>query len=409
MEVYLVGGAVRNKYLGLEITEKDWVVVGASPDMMRQKGFRSVGKSFPVFLHPQTKEEYALARTEIKSGRGYHGFTFETHQHITIEDDLKRRDLTINAMAEDALGNLIDPYSGLADLKAKILRHVSDAFSEDPLRVLRVARFYAQFYSLGFQIADETLKLMTEITASGELTYLSAERIFQETLKALKTASPSIYFETLRKVGALKQLFPEIDQLFGIPQPAKHHPEIDCGIHTMMVIDKSANLNLSEEARFACLVHDLGKGLTPQEILPKHIGHEQRSLELIHGLCYRLRIPKRFEKLSLLVARYHTHCHRAFELKAKTLVELLHSLASFRHPDRFEDFLMACLADSQGRKGFENVAYPQIDYLRKANQAISEISSKPLIEKGLKGKALGDALFLHQIAIIEAFKANFKQ
>ncbi|MCF6776640.1 multifunctional CCA addition/repair protein [Thiotrichales bacterium 19X7-9] len=409
MKIYLVGGAVRDKYLQLEITDKDWVVVGATPNIMRKEGFISVGKSFPVFLHPQTKEEYALARTEKKSGRGYHGFTFKTNQDISIEEDLKRRDLTINAMAEDENGTLIDPYNGINDINHKVLRHVSDAFSEDPLRVLRVARFYALFKHLGFSIADETITLMTAITSSDELHYLSAERIWQETLKALNSPTPSAYFEILRQIGALKQLFPEVDQLFGIPQPKIHHPEIDCGIHTMMVLDQAAKLSLSEEARFASLVHDLGKGTTPESLWPKHIGHEKRGIELVMQLCYRLRIPKRFEQLGILVAKYHTHCHKAFELRPKSIVDLFHHLSALKHPNRFEDFLMACFADSRGRTGFENHPYPQMDFLRGAKNSIMKVSTQPLIERGFKGKALGDALIKEQINQVRLFKDQFKQ
>ncbi|MCF6767699.1 multifunctional CCA addition/repair protein [Thiotrichales bacterium 19S11-10] len=407
MKIYLVGGAVRDKQLGLNISDKDWLVVGATPEEMRDKGYTAVGKSFPVFLHPNTKEEYALARTEVKSGKGYHGFQFVTDKKVTLEEDLKRRDLTINAMAEDESGHLIDPFNGLNDIKHKRLRHVSDAFKEDPLRVLRTARFQAQLNYLGFGIAKETLALMQEISASGELKFLSSERIWQETLKALLSSSPSAYFETLRAVGALKELFPEIDQLYGVSQPEKHHPEVDCGIHTMMVIDQAAKLDLSDEARFACLVHDLGKGTTPKDILPKHIGHESRGIELIMTLCHRLRIPKRFEQLALLVARYHSHCHRAFELRPKTLLDLLHHLSALRHPKRFEDFLMACLADHKGRKGFEDHNYPQADYLMAAKDAIATISSKPFIEKGLKGKDLGDAIFNQQLEVLVEFKKSY--
>lgn len=367
MKVYLVGGAVRDELLGLAVDERDWVVVGATPQALLDQGYKAVGKDFPVFLHPQTGEEYALARTERKTGRGYYGFEAYFAPDVTLEDDLRRRDLTVNAIAKDlATGELIDPFGGVRDLGARVLRHVSSAFNEDPLRVLRVARFAARFASMGFSVAPETLALMREMSQTDELTALVPERVWQETLRALSSAAPWVYFQVLRDVGALNVVFPELDRLFGVPQPEQWHPEIDTGVHTFMVLQQACALSTDPRVRFAALTHDLGKGTTPAAEWPRHIGHEERSVKLIDALCERLRVPKEFRELARLVARYHGIAHRAEQLRASTLVDALDKLDVYRRPERFEQFLLACEADIRGRTGFENRPYPQADIWRRA-------------------------------------------
>ena len=359
-KIYCVGGAVRDRLLGLAVQDHDWVVVGSTPEDMVAQGFQPVGKDFPVFLHPQTHEEYALARTERKTARGYQGFAVYAAPDVTLEQDLLRRDFTINAIAEDADGKLIDPHHGVADLRAGILRHVSTAFGEDPVRILRAARFAARF---GFTIAPDTLMLMRDMVNNGEVDALVAERVWQELARGLMEKKPSRFFETLRSCGALAKIIPEVDALFGVPQPEKHHPEIDCGIHTMLVVDDAAHHEYTLEVRFAALTHDLGKGNTPKDILPRHIGHELRSVELVKKLSQRLRASSECRDLALLAARYHGDIHRAKELRAETIIKLFQSADAWRRPERFTQLLQACASDARGRTGHENDAYPQADYL----------------------------------------------
>ncbi|OFZ67511.1 MAG: multifunctional CCA tRNA nucleotidyl transferase/2'3'-cyclic phosphodiesterase/2'nucleotidase/phosphatase [Betaproteobacteria bacterium RBG_16_56_24] len=369
-KIYCVGGAVRDRLLGLAVQDHDWVVVGSTPEEMVAQGFQPVGKDFPVFLHPQTHEEYALARTERKTARGYQGFSVYAAPDVTLEQDLLRRDFTINAIAQEvddnlsagklADGKLIDPHNGVADLRAGILRHVSPAFDEDPVRILRAARFAARF---GFTIASETLQLMRDMVDNGEVDALVAERVWQELARGLMEKKPSRFFETLRSCGALAKILPEVDALFGVPQPEKHHPEIDCGIHTMLVVDDAALHDYTLEVRFAALTHDLGKGNTPRDIWPRHIGHELRSVELVKKLAQRLRASGECRDLAMLAARYHGDIHRAKELRAETIIRLFQSADAWRRPERFAHLLQACAADARGRTGHENDAYPQADYL----------------------------------------------
>jgi tRNA nucleotidyltransferase (CCA-adding enzyme) len=402
MKVYEVGGAVRDALLGLPVEERDWVVVGASAAELEARGFKRVGKDFPVFLHPSTGEEYALARTERKTGPGYTGFAFDAAPTVTLEDDLKRRDLTINAIARGEDGAIFDPWSGRADLAARVLRHVSPAFREDPLRVLRVARFAARFAPLGFTIADETLELMREIVAAGEIEALKPERVWQETVKALATDRPDVFVETLRACGALARVFPEVEALFGVPQPAQWHPEIDTGVHTLMALRMAALLSRSETVRFAVLVHDLGKATTPEALLPRHHGHEQRSEELLEQLCARLPVPNRFRDLALLVARHHGTVHKAAELKPQTVLRLIMSADGLRQPERFDEMLIACEADARGRKGLEDRAYPQADRLRAALRAAKAVdAAKVKAQGGVDGEALGRALHDERLAAIK--------
>lgn len=400
MEVYLVGGAVRDELLGLPVVERDWVVVGSTADTMRAQGFAQVGRDFPVFLHPETKEEYALARTERKTGPGYTGFACDTATTVTLEEDLARRDLTINAMARDAAGRLIDPYGGRADLEARRLRHVSDAFREDPLRVLRTARFAARFAPHGFTVAADTLELMAQIVAAGELEALQPERVWTETVKALGTERPDVYCEVLRACDALAVVLPEVEALFGVPQPARWHPEIDTGVHTLMALRMAARLTPSTEVRFAVLTHDLGKGTTPREILPSHRGHGERSVTLLTGLGARLPVPRRYFELAVQVARHHGSTHRALELRPAKLFDLIVAVDGLRQPERFEQFLLACEADARGRAGLEEQPYPQADRLRKAQAAALEVTAAELVERGLTGKALGAALRERRIAAV---------
>jgi len=392
MKTYLVGGAVRDRLLGLPVKEKDWVVVGATPAELAAQGFQSVGKDFPVFLHPQTKEEYALARTERKTGKGYHGFEFFAAPGVTLEEDLKRRDLSINAIAEGPDGRLIDPYGGEKDLRARILRHVSPAFAEDPVRVLRAARFAARFAAFGFKVALETLALMREMVESGEVDHLVPERVWQETLKALATEKPSVYFEVLKECGALSKVFPEVDRLWGVPQPAKWHPEIDTGVHVMMVLDQAARLSPEATVRFAALTHDLGKGSTPKDILPHHYGHEERSVKLVEALCERLKTPREFKELAAIVAEFHGLVHKAEEIRADTLLKLLERVDAFRRPERFELFLLACEADHRGRTGLEDTPFPQAGYIRKAFAAARQVTTESLDTAKLKGAEIGEQL-----------------
>ncbi|WP_017926910.1 multifunctional CCA addition/repair protein [Thioalkalivibrio sp. HL-Eb18] len=403
MQTYLVGGAVRDRLLGRPVHERDYVVVGATPEAMEAAGYRPVGRDFPVFLHPTTHEEYALARTERKTARGYHGFQFNAAPDVTLEDDLERRDLTINAMAEDADGHLFDPYNGQADLEARLLRHVSPAFSEDPVRLLRVARFAAQLEPWGFRVADDTRELMRELVTSGEVDALVPERVWAECEKALKSPAPRRFIEVLRDAGALARLFPEIECLFGVPQPARYHPEIDTGVHTLMVLDQATRLSESPEVRFAALVHDLGKGNTDPDILPSHHGHEERGVLLIRALAERLRIPNRYRDLAVRVSRYHGLVHRVFELRPKTVMKLVDGLDALRRPENVEPFLLAVEADFRGRTGWEDKPYPQADAVRRAVAAAQGVQPQALMTEGLKGKALGQALDRERIrAIAEA-------
>jgi tRNA nucleotidyltransferase (CCA-adding enzyme) len=392
MKTYLVGGAVRDRLLGLPVKEKDWVVVGATPQELLALGYQSVGKDFPVFLHPETKEEYALARTERKTGKGYHGFEFFAAPGVTLEEDLRRRDLTVNAIAEGPDGRLIDPYGGEKDLRARILRHVSPAFSEDPVRVLRAARFAARFAPSGFKLALETVKLMGEMVKSGEVDQLVPERVWQETLKALGSDRPSVYFEALRECGALEKVFPELARLWGVPQPAKWHPEIDTGVHVMMVLDQAARLSKDPAVRYAALTHDLGKGTTPKDILPHHYGHEERSVKLVEEMSERLKTPRDYKELAAIVAKFHGLVHKAEELRADTLLKLLESVDAFRRPERFELFLTACEADHRGRTGLEDTPFPQADYIRKACAAARAVTTESLDTSKLKGAEIGTEL-----------------
>jgi tRNA nucleotidyltransferase (CCA-adding enzyme) len=378
IEVYLVGGAVRDRLLGLPHEDRDFVVVGATPQDLIALGFRQVGKDFPVFLHPKTKEEYALARTERKTGPGYRGFAVHADPDVTLEEDLLRRDLTINALAEDEQGNLIDYSGGHRDLQDRVLRHVSPAFAEDPVRLLRVARYAARYAEMGFRVADETIALMRAMVAEGEVDALVSERVWQELAKALAEPKPSRFFEVLRETGALVRLFPEIDRLFGVRQPEKWHPEIDTGIHTMMVLDMAARLSRDPEIAFAALTHDLGKGATPPEILPRHHGHEQRGMDLIEDLCGRLRAPRRFCELARVVARFHGMAHKIDELHPGTVLDMLQGLDAFRRPERFEQALTAFEADFRGRKGFQECAYPQAARMRRLLAAARTVDASAL-------------------------------
>ena len=410
MEIFQVGGAVRDKLLGLTVKDRDWVVVGATPQALLDQGYRQVGKDFPVFLHPKNHEEYALARTERKTAPGYTGFAFHAAPDVTLEEDLQRRDLTINAIAMAADGTIIDPINGQQDLRDKVLRHVSSAFEEDPVRILRLARFYARFAPLGFTIAPETMVLMQRMVASGEVDALVPERVWQETHRALGAQRPSAFFEALRECGGLKKLFPEVDRLFGVPQTALHHPEIDTGIHVMMVLEQAALITPEPRVRFAALLHDLGKGTTPPTEWPRHIAHEARSLPLVQQLCDRLKTPTDYRELALLAAKFHTHCHRAAELRASTLVDTLQALDAYRRPERFEEFLLTCFADSRGRGGFENRDYPQMEIFRRAREAALSVDAAVLAQNGLKGQKLANELHrLRVIAVKQRLQLSDKQ
>jgi len=378
MQVFLVGGAVRDEQLGLPVKERDWCVVGATTDQLLDLGYRQVGKDFPVFLHPDTGEEYALARTERKTAAGYHGFAFNTSPDVTLEEDLSRRDLTINAIAKDCTGNLIDPFNGLRDLENRLIRHVSGSFSEDPVRILRTARFSARFADLGFRIAPETRDLMRQMVADGEADALVPDRVWKEAAVALVGPNPRVFFESLRACGALSVVFPEVDALFGIPQPVRWHPEIDTGLHTMMVVEQAASLSDNLEVRFAALVHDLGKATTDKSQLPSHPGHEQRGRKLINAMAERLPVPGACRDLGLIAAEYHTHCHRAFELRASTIVRVLEKSDAFRRPERFQRLLLVCEADARGRTGREKCDYPQATFLRGALDAAAAVDATSL-------------------------------
>ncbi|MGK4342610.1 multifunctional CCA addition/repair protein [Ectopseudomonas oleovorans] len=406
MQIYKVGGAVRDRLLGRTVSEVDWVVVGASAEQMLELGYRPVGADFPVFLHPQTGEEYALARTERKSGRGYGGFTFHASPDVTLEQDLIRRDLTVNAMAEDDQGNLIDPNNGQQDLEARILRHVSPAFAEDPLRVLRVARFAARYAPLGFSVAPETLMLMRQLAESGELAHLTAERSWKEISRALMEPRPDVFVQVLRDCGALAALLPEVDDLFGVPQPQAHHPEIDTGVHVLSVLRQCAEHDQPLNVRWASLLHDVGKGLTPEDEWPRHIAHEHKGLRLIEAINARCKAPRECAELAMLVGEFHTHGHRALELRPSTLLELLQRFDVFRRPQRFVEFVAACEMDARGRLGLEQRDYPQAAYLLGAAEAARQVPVKPLVEKGFKGAELGEALNRERLQALKAYKAQ---
>lgn len=389
LQCFLVGGAVRDRLLGRPVQDRDYVVVGADPQTMQERGFKPVGADFPVFLHPQSGEAYALARTERKSGTGHKGFVFHTATDVTLEDDLQRRDLTINAMAEDEGGRLIDPFGGAQDLHRRVLRHVSEAFVEDPLRVLRVARFAACY---DFSIAPETLTLMRRLARAGELETLTPERVWLETDKALRGIQPVRYIQALRDCEALEVLFPELDRLFGVPQTARYHPEIDTGIHTLMALEQATRLSPEPEVRFATLTHDLGKGVTPPGQWPSHKKHDILGVPVIETLCKRLKAPTQYRQLAVLVCRHHIQCHRILEMRPGTVVKFLEQLDALRRPQRFAQFLLCCTADVRGRKGMQDVPCPQIDYLRKALGHCQEVEAAPLVAQGLTGQALARAL-----------------
>ncbi|HIQ35781.1 MULTISPECIES: multifunctional CCA addition/repair protein [Acinetobacter] len=406
MQVYLVGGAVRDHLLGHPYHEKDYVVVGATPEQLLAEGYQPVGKDFPVFLHPKTKEEYALARTERKSGVGYHGFQFFTDTTVKLEEDLIRRDLTINAMAMDENGTVYDPYGGQQDLERKILRHVSDAFIEDPLRVLRVARFAARYAAYGFKIADETIQLMKNIAKTGELDALTPERVWKETSRALMEDQADVYFQTLKECDALKILFPEIDALFGVPQRPEYHPEIDCGIHTLMALKEACKANYALEVRFAVLVHDLGKALTPVEELPRHIMHEERGLKPVTDVCDRLKVPTLLKNLALIVCKEHLKCHQAKNLKPGTLWRLLQRLDVLRKPEKVEAFVQACECDARGRLGLESRPYPQAKYILDAMEIVRNIRAQDL-PSDIQGAEIGEMLIQYRIEALAKYKEQY--
>ncbi|MEH0687499.1 multifunctional CCA addition/repair protein [Vibrio cholerae] len=406
MKRYLVGGAVRDHLLNIDVYDQDWVIVGATPDDLIAQGYTPVGKEFPVFLHPKTKQEYALARTERKTGAGYTGFDCYFAPDVTLEEDLRRRDLTINAIAQDSEGQLIDPYGGLNDIELRQLRHVSEAFVEDPLRVLRVARFAAKLHHLGFEVAQETLGLMRSIAESGELAQLTPERIWLEWQKSLTTENPHIFLSVLRECGALAVVLPELDALFGVPQPKQWHPEIDTGIHTLMVAERAARLSPSARVRFAAQVHDLGKGVTPKNEWPSHKLHCHTGLKLIRDLCERVKIPNEYRDLALLVCQYHSNIHRAAELKPATLLKVLDAFDVWRKPERLDDILLCCMADSQGRKDFEAEPYPQKLWFEQAYQAALSVEVKDIIAAGYQGAEIRQALNHRRVEAIAQSKAK---
>ena len=392
MQVYLVGGAVRDALLGRAVKEKDYVVVGGSAEELLADGYRAVGRDFPVFLHPQTQAEHALARRERKTGPGYRGFVTEFTPDITLEEDLQRRDLTINAIAQREDGSLVDPYGGQKDLAARLLRHVSPAFSEDPVRILRVARFAARFAPEGFSVHDSTRALMRQMVESGEVSALVSERVWQETERALGESRPEVFFEVLRDCGALKVIFPEVDRLFGVPQPPQWHPEIDTGVHVMLCLKRAAQLDAPVTVRFAVLAHDLGKGTTPPDQWPRHVMHESRGLSLVDALCSRLKVPTAHRELARMTCQQHTNVHRALELRPETVLKLLEECDAFRRPERFRELLLACQCDAQGRTGLEEKPYPQREYLESAFAAASAAQLTAQEMAGLNGSAIANAI-----------------
>jgi len=404
MQVYLVGGAVRDRLLGRAVRERDWVVVGATPGELERAGYIPVGRDFPVFLHPRTKEEHALARLERKVAPGYRGFSTEFSPDVTLEDDLRRRDLTINAMAEDAGGQIIDPYGGRRDLEARLLRHVSEAFVEDPVRILRVARFAARYAPLGFAVAEETLALMRRMVDAGEANALVAERVWTETEKALGEERPDVFISVLRACGALRVVYPEIDALFGVPQPEKWHPEIDTGVHQLLSLREAVKLGGGIAARFAVLMHDLGKGTTPADVLPSHHGHEDAGVALVEQLCARLRVPNQLRELAVITARYHTHVHRALELRAETVLRTLEACDALRRPERFADFLLACEADARGLQGLEARDYPQRAFFAEARERAAAVALTEDERRGLSGEQIGVELRRRRVAAVEELR-----
>lgn len=407
LNTYLVGGAVRDKLLKRAVYDQDFVVIGATVEQMLALGFTQVGKDFPVFLHPDTKEEYALARTERKQGRGYTGFNCYTSVDVTLTQDLFRRDLTINAMAMSPSGEIIDPYNGQQDLNNRLLRHVSDAFIEDPLRVLRVARFAARYHSYGFTIANETLQLMAKLSESGELQELTGERIWKEMHRSLQEPNPEVFFQVLHQCGALKEIWPDLANLWGVPNPEQWHPEICSGVHTMMVLQQAVKLSNKGSVRFAALCHDLGKSLTPSNEWPSHRGHEKSGLPLIEKICEQLKIPTEYKKLALKVGEYHLHCHKIFQLKASTILKMFHKLDVWRKPEEFNDFVLACKADFLGRLGFEERPYPQEKYLHELLQGVQSITAKVFVEQGLMGIAIKEAMEHARLNVIKTIKHQY--
>ena len=407
MRTYLVGGAVRDQLLQRPVSDRDHVVVGASPDDLLALGYKPVGKDFPVYLHPDTGEEYALARTERKTGRGYHGFAVHADPAVTLEQDLERRDLTINAIAMDEAGGLVDPFGGVRDIEQRVLRHVSPAFVEDPVRLLRVARFAARFAPLGFTIAGETMALMQRMVRDGEVDHLVPERVWQETRRALGEPRPSAFLRVLRESGALAVLFPEVDALYGVPQRAEFHPEVDTGVHIEMVLDMAARLAPGNDlVGFCALTHDLGKALTPDDVLPRHVGHEHAGVKPLRALAQRLRVPTEYAALAEQVCREHLNAHRAFELKPATVLRLLGALDALRRPERLEVFLAACEADKRGRLGHQDDDYPQATYLRKARTAAAAIGAGAFVARGLQGPAVGAAMEKARIEAIAAVRGS---
>jgi tRNA nucleotidyltransferase (CCA-adding enzyme) len=406
MRVYLVGGAVRDRLLKRTVRERDWVVVGATPEELVRAGYQPVGREFPVFLHPTTHEEYALARLERKVGPGYRGFTTQFSPQVTLEEDLRRRDLTINAMAESERGELIDPYGGQQDLAARVLRHVSPAFAEDPVRILRVARFAARYAELGFTVAPETLALMHGMVGSDEVRALVPERVWAETERALGESRPEVFFETLRACGALAVVFPEIDALYGVPQPPRWHPEVDTGVHAMLALRYAADAGAPQTVRFAAVVHDLGKAETPRERWPSHPGHEEAGVPVIEDLCERLRIPGAYRELAELAARQHTLVHRAQELRPETVLKLFESSDALRRPERFAELLLVCEADARGRTGLESQPYPQSRYLARLLAAAAAVSLTAQERAGLRGPAIGDEIRRRRLEAIRAEKTR---
>ncbi len=404
MKVYQVGGAVRDQLLGLKIKDIDYVVVGSTPAAMEAAGYKAVGKDFPVFLHPITHEEYALARTERKTAKGYKGFQIHATPDVTLEQDLARRDFTMNAIAQTAEGELIDPFHGVQDIQHKVLRHVSDAFVEDPVRILRAARFLARFSE--FTVAPETMRLMTEMVANGEVDALVPERVWQELAKGLMEAKPSRMFELLRDCGALEKILPELNRLWGVPQPALHHPEIDTGVHVMMVIDYAAKQQFSLPVRYAALMHDLGKGTTPKEILPRHIGHEERSVHLLKDISKRLRIPNDCKELAHLVAKFHGKLHQALKMRPDTLLDFLIETDAIRQAQRFEDFLKACEADSRGRTGLEDCATPEADLMRKLLLAVQQVDTGKVASQHGNAEAIKQAIYQARLHAVKQALAD---
>ena len=409
MEIYLVGGAVRDTLLGFPVMEKDWVVLGETPESMVKQGFRPVGKDFPVFLHPQSHDEYALARTERKTAPGYKGFSIHASPEVTLEQDLIRRDLTINAMAMNPQGKVFDPYGGQQDLENRIFRHISPAFAEDPVRILRVARFAARYGHLGFTLAEETRELMQSMVAAGEVDFLVPERVWAELFKALKEPSPSAFFYTLKNCTALEKIFPEINCLFGVPQPEKYHPEIDTGLHSMLCLEQAVLLSSRPEVRFAALVHDLGKGLSPKENWPHHYGHEKTGLQVLERLCSRLRVPNAFKALAMQVMQYHTHCHKVFELRPSTLTDVLGILGAFKANNTLPEFLLACEADAKGRTGFEHAPYPQAALISRSAKAAASVDTSAILNSELQGPQIGEAIRLLRIEAVADVINSYKQ